>query len=56
MDIFGLEKYMKLSHEVIRADWNDNDGLWHVQVKDLLSGTIFVDKAEVFINGGGVLK
>lgn len=47
---------MKLNHEIIRADWSDDDGQWHVQVKDLLFGEMFIDKAEVLINGGGVLK
>ncbi len=56
VDTFGLRKYMKLRHEIIGAEWDEKEGLWSVKVKDLLSGSIFVDKAEVFINGGGVLK
>ncbi len=47
---------MKLSHEIIGAEWDEKDGLWNVKVRDLLSGSVFVDQAEVFINGGGVLK
>lgn len=47
---------MKLNHEVIAADWDEEEGMWHVTVKDLLTGAEFVDKAHVFINGGGVLK
>ena len=47
---------MKLNHEIMGADWDEKNGLWHIKVKDLLSGTIFIDKAEIFINGGGVLK
>lgn len=56
MDTFGLYKYMKLNHQVIGADWNDDEGLWYVKVRDLLSDTVFIDKGEILINGGGVLK
>jgi hypothetical protein len=47
---------MKLNHEVIGASWNDNDALWEVQVRNLKTKDVFVDRAEIFINGGGVLK
>lgn len=47
---------MKLNHEIVGAEWNEKDGLWEVEVKDLLCGSTFIDKAEVLINGGGVLK
>ena len=56
VDSFELQKYMKLNHEITAADWNEDEGLWHVRVKNLVTGSEFIDKAEVFIKGGGILK
>lgn len=47
---------MKLRHEIQRAEWDEGKGVWEVHVKDLASGETFVDTADVFINGSGVLK
>lgn len=47
---------MKLNHEVVGANWDDEQGVWHVEVKDLVRGVTFLDTAEVLINGMGVLK
>lgn len=49
-------QYMRLSHQVTGASWDDDNAVWQVTVKDLQSGTVFVDHAEVLINNSGVLK
>jgi cation diffusion facilitator CzcD-associated flavoprotein CzcO len=56
VDTHDLRKYMKLKHEVLGAKWDEERGVWEVEIKDLNTGTTFTDTAEVFINGGGVLK
>lgn len=56
MDEYGLEKYMKLNHQVLQAVWDEASGVWNVTVKNLLTGETFVDQAEVLVNGSGVLK
>ena len=56
MDEFGLDKYMKLNHEVLSAQWDEEDGVWNVTIKDLTTGKTFVDTAEVLINNSGPLK
>jgi cation diffusion facilitator CzcD-associated flavoprotein CzcO len=56
VDEYGLERYMKLRHEVVHAAWNDEQGVWEVSVKNLETGATFVDRAEVLVNGSGVLK
>ena len=56
MDRFDLGKYMKLQHEVVGACWDEAEGLWEIRIKNLITGVEFMDKAEVFINGGGILK
>ena len=53
---FDLRKFMKLNHEIVGAYWDNDRGLWDVHVKNLLTGDVFIDSAEVFINGGGILK
>lgn len=47
---------MKLKHQVLGAEWDDERGVWDVTVKDLTTGNTFVDTAEILINGTGVLK
>ncbi|KAH8692574.1 hypothetical protein BGW36DRAFT_399412 [Talaromyces proteolyticus] len=56
VDTFDLMKFFKLRHQVVGAYWDDGKGVWDVHVKDLSSGQIFIDSAEIFINGGGILN
>ncbi len=47
---------VRCSHtEVVEAEWVDLEGLWHVTLKNTTDGSTFVDKANVIINGSGVL-
>jgi cation diffusion facilitator CzcD-associated flavoprotein CzcO len=45
-----------LNHRVTGASWDQDTGIWNVEVSNLLTNETFVDQAEVIINGGGVLK
>lgn len=56
VDKFDLMKYMKLSHKIIGAQWDNDRGVWDLQIKNLVTGVTFTDTAEIFINGGGILK
>ncbi|KAL1969601.1 hypothetical protein VTN77DRAFT_8154 [Rasamsonia byssochlamydoides] len=56
VDRFDLVKYFKFNHEIVGAYWDSDRGVWDIHVKNLISGETFVDSAEVFINGGGVLN
>lgn len=51
-----IDKYVNLRHEVIRAEWDEDKGVWRIQVRNLDTGVIKDDAAEVFINAGGVLN
>ena len=51
-----IEKYVKLRHEVIRAEWDEEYGVWRIRVRDLDTGEMKDDAAEIFINAGGVLN
>lgn len=56
VDRYGLEKFMKLNHRVEGAYWNAEDGKWDVHVRDLVTDRVFIDRCEIFINGGGILN
>ena len=53
---YGLEKFIRLRHQVERAEWLDDEGLWKVIVTDLKTGEQIVDHAEIFVNAMGFLK
>lgn len=53
---YDLEKYIKLGHEVIRAEWNERDGSWSIQVRELATELVTIDTCDIFINAGGVLN
>ena len=38
------------------AYWDSERGRWDIHVKDVLSGSSFVDSCDVFINCSGILK
>lgn len=53
---FGLERYIRLRHQVDRAEWLEDEGIWKVTVTDMQTGEQFDDQAEVFVNAMGFLK
>lgn len=50
---FNLWEYMKLEHEVIKAEWDDDVKKWRIQVRGP-DGKEFEDDCDVFLNGGGL--
>ncbi|KAJ3843893.1 FAD/NAD-P-binding domain-containing protein [Lentinula raphanica] len=52
---FGLKKFIRFSHEVVRAVWVDDTKSWRLTVRDP-DGSQFEDECNVFINAGGVLN
>jgi cation diffusion facilitator CzcD-associated flavoprotein CzcO len=55
-DKYGLRKFIKLQHEVIHAQWNDESGKWHVKVRNLADGVEFEDTSDVLVNASGIFK
>lgn len=51
-----IDKYIKLRHQIERAEWDEEAGLWRFEVKNLKTGETYTDEAEYFINAGGVLN
>lgn len=51
-----IDKYIKLRHRVVRAEWDEAAGLWRLLIQNIENDEIFEDSAEFFINAGGVLS
>lgn len=51
-----LRKFFTLNHEVIGATWDEDRGVWEVEIKNTLNGHTSIDTAEFFINNEGILK
>ncbi|KAK4910101.1 hypothetical protein LTR66_017457 [Elasticomyces elasticus] len=51
-----IRKYIRLSHEALKLDWNGKTGQWTVTVKDLKSGRTFEDTSDFVVNATGVLN
>jgi cation diffusion facilitator CzcD-associated flavoprotein CzcO len=52
---YGVEKYIQLNSEVLAATWDEQEGIWNVDVKRK-DGTMFVDTCNVIVNGTGVVN
>lgn len=52
---YDVEKYVQLNTEVVAATWDEDQGIWNVdlQRKD---GTTFTDTCNVLVNGAGVVN
>jgi cation diffusion facilitator CzcD-associated flavoprotein CzcO len=53
---YELYRYIKLSHKVIGATWNEFEGIWALKVEDMSTGTVFDDWCHFLISGSGILK
>lgn len=53
---YKLAKYVKLDHMVTGAIWDEDEGRWNIQGKNLRNGTSWNDWCHVLINGSGILK
>lgn len=53
---YGVYEHAKFRHKVTAAEWNETKQIWEVQVEDLQTGRVFVDTAQMLINGGGPLR
>ncbi|KAH0843527.1 putative sterigmatocystin biosynthesis monooxygenase stcW [Fonsecaea pedrosoi] len=53
---YELYKHVQLNHFVQEASWDEDQGIWNIKVKDVLTGATKEDWAHVFINGCGILN
>ena len=52
---YDLEKYVKFKTTVRSATWDEEEGLWRLQLVGP-DGVAFEDSCNVLVNGSGVLK
>ncbi|KAI0397022.1 flavin-binding monooxygenase [Xylariaceae sp. FL0594] len=55
-DKFGATRFIRLSHEVLRCEWNDNTKTWILSVRENETGHIFHDETDVLIVARGGLS
>ncbi|CAK7222036.1 hypothetical protein SCUCBS95973_004703 [Sporothrix curviconia] len=55
-EAYGVPEFVRLQHQFESATWNNATGQYELTVKDLATGTLVEDKAEVVINASGVLN
>ncbi|KAF3804193.1 putative sterigmatocystin biosynthesis monooxygenase stcW [Colletotrichum gloeosporioides] len=53
---YELYKYIKLSHKLTSASWDEASGVWNVECLDFSTGSTVHDWGHVLINGTGVLN
>ncbi len=51
---YGLMKYVQLKSRVLKAVWNEDEGIWEVDVN--VNGEVVKDWAHIFVNGTGFLN
>ena len=52
----GMRDSIKTSHQVISAQWNEDDGQWALVIRNLETGEEFSDYATFLVDGTGILK
>ena len=53
---YELYKYIRLSHMITGATWDESSSLWKLKIKNLESGELFDDWCDFLVNGSGILK
>jgi hypothetical protein len=52
----GMRDSIKTLHQVVSAQWNEEDGQWELVVRTLETGEEFSDHATFLVDGTGILK
>ena len=51
----NLEQYVKFEHKVECATWNEEKGLWELDIR-AADGSLVQDSCEILVNGSGILN
>ncbi|OBT40826.1 hypothetical protein VE00_08596 [Pseudogymnoascus sp. WSF 3629] len=52
----GMRPEIKLSHEIIRAEWNEDLGEWLLKIKNTITEEVFNDHCNFLLNASGILN
>lgn len=53
---YGADRFIKLGHEVKECRFDRGRGVWRVEVREVGTGKVFVDEAEVLVSARGNLN
>ncbi|KAJ4255164.1 hypothetical protein NW757_004670 [Fusarium falciforme] len=53
---YSVDRFIKTSHKVLDAIWDEKASQWHVTVKNLQTGETLEDRADVVISARGTLN
>ncbi len=56
VNCFGLRRFMRFNSVIERREWNDDEGQWHVDIRDALTGEIAHDTCHILIGANGLLN
>lgn len=53
---YGLKDRIRLSHRIIRAEWNEGCAEWVLSIKNEVTGVVFEDRCHFLLNSGGMFN
>ncbi|KAK5203760.1 hypothetical protein LTR99_009861 [Exophiala xenobiotica] len=53
---YGVDEFVQLRHKVLGCQWQEDQGLWQLNIRDSANNRDFVDTADIVINACGFLK
>jgi len=53
---YSADRFIKLSHQISGCRWDDRTAKWHVTVKNLKTGEVIQDQADVIVSARGNLN
>jgi cation diffusion facilitator CzcD-associated flavoprotein CzcO len=54
--IYALERHLKLSHLVEKTTWQEDEGIWKVETRDLATGETVHDWCNILVHACGYLN
>ncbi|KAJ9643168.1 uncharacterized protein PV06_05556 [Exophiala oligosperma] len=53
---YDCMRHIKLNHQIVKAQWDESQGKWQVQVKNTQDGSIIDDSCDVLLSATGALN
>ncbi|KAI1613524.1 cyclohexanone monooxygenase [Exophiala viscosa] len=53
---YDCMKHIKLNHQIVKAVWDNRQGKWQLEVKNLKDGSTFTDTCDVVLSATGALN
>lgn len=53
---YSVDRFIKLSHEILKCHWDDATAKWNVTVKNSITGEVINDSSDVVISARGSLN